>query len=688
MIWRNSIKPSHLNVRYKPTALIVTLSILFIFYSGDSPYASDRPNIILVLADDVGWGDVASFNPNSLVPLPSIERLASEGVRFTDAHTSASKCAPSRYSIITGNYQWRGKKSWGQWNYKGGSQILSGQKTLGDILSQAGYVTAIFGKYHLGGDFYLKGSNGLASAGVADEQVDFSRPMVSGASKHGFDYSFLALRGIQQSPYAFFENDRLAGSAQDLINWTVGDYGDTAIPLDGIGSMDWNTRDVGPTLLSKALNFIDDHASGKNADSPFFIYFNTEAVHDPWKPPARLHDRKILGATGLGNRADMLVEADVVVEQLLESLTNHGLADNTIVIFTSDNGGIKQTSEVMAGHDTSGGLRSYKGRIYEGGHRVPLIIKWGAQVFQDSSIRKGARIESLVGIQDLFATFAELVGVDPPANQGRDSVSILPLLLGSTDQSPRDHMIQQSDTTESGSKAVHFAYRSGSWKLVLNAQHNPIELYNLSTDIKEKFDLIDSSQYSDLVDTLTEDFRAALIAERTTPPAGGSNPNSPPLILQAVADSYTLNSAKTADSNYGQVPQMKVHRKGEKTSFIRFDLASLSGSVNSATLKLSVKAVGAAGVIRVYRVRDAWSEREITANHLPAIEDIPSATFSVAASDLNGIVNVNITELARAWKTGTAANWGVALKHQGSTTVDFRTRETANGPSLTVTGLQ
>jgi arylsulfatase A len=528
-----------------PSPWMARVGLVVWFLCGGIAHAFERPNIIFVLADDVGWGDIASYNANSLVELPSLERLAAEGIRFTDAHTSAAKCAPSRYSVITGNYQWRGKGAWGAWNYKGGSQILPGQNTLGDVLSNAGYTTAIVGKYHLGGDFYLKGSNTFASATTADNQVDFSRAMVNGALDRGFDYSFLALRGIQEGPYAYFENDRLVGLPNDLIEWTAGDYGDTEILKSGIGAPNWNTREVGPTLLAKALNFIDRHRSGSQANAPFFLYFNSEAVHSPRKPPVTLAGRPVLGSTGLGERTDMLVEIDVVVEQLLESLDKHGIADDTLFIFSSDNGALRPAPELKAGHDSNAGLRGAKGAIHEGGHRVPMIVKWGASGFRGSSLPGGTAVPGLVGVQDLFATFAELVGVVPGADQGRDSVSILPLLRGATDQSPRDHMIHESEGAASGQ--FLFAYRSGHWKLIFDAQDQPVEFYDLSTDLAERLNLIGQQSYADLITRLTADFRAARVADRTAPPV--TNGNSPPSNLVATANSSVQISLSWKDNS-------------------------------------------------------------------------------------------------------------------------------------------
>ena len=512
--------------------------------------ASEHPNIVFILADDVGWGDIRSNNPNGKVSLPTIERLAREGIRFTDAHTSAAKCAPSRSSIISGNYQWRGRFESGTWDYKGGSQLLPGQETLGDLLKRAGYATAIVGKYQLGADFYGLNSNDFASAESADTSVDFARAMVDGPNDKGFDYSFVAMRGIQGAPYAFFENGLLYGDSSSLINWRVGDYGDTQIPLSGIGLPSWVTRDVGPTLLSKSIEFIESQKLAQASEPvsrPFFLYLNTEAVHGPHKPPVAINDRLILGTSGLGARADMLVELDVVVDNILRKLEQLGLMQDTLVIFSSDNGGVKLTSEARSGHQTSGGFRGDKGTVYEGGHRVPFILKWGPQAFGSSPLPQGSVSNALVGIQDLYATLAEMTGVPVTPDQGRDSFSLLPILMGQTGAT-RDHMVHEADTPEDnasggGISGRHFAYRSGSWKLVFNSAKVPIELYNLAVDPFETTNLRSQPAQSDRVDAMKFGLDKAMSSDRTAPPVGTT--------LVSVPDVSGLSQALAEESIVG-----------------------------------------------------------------------------------------------------------------------------------------
>ena len=476
------------------------------------------------MGDDVGWGDIRSNNPNGQVSLPTIERLASEGISFTDAHTSAAKCAPSRYSLITGNYQWRGRLGWGTWEYKGGSQIRPGQDTLAELLKRAGYSTAFLGKYHLAADFYRKGSNDFASESDADSSVDFARAMVNGPGSQGFDYSFAAMRGIQAGPYAYFENDRLHGDPSALITWLAGNYGDTRILKEGIGLPTWNTRQVGPTLLSKAVEFLDAHQLAQQSastPSPFFMYFNTEAVHNPRKPPASIGGRPVLGTTGLGARTDMLVEIDAVVDALLRKLEQLGIRQDTLIIFTSDNGGTRLAAEQNAGHQTAGGFRGDKGSIYEGGHRVPLIMKWGPQAFGTSPLQRGTRIGALVGAQDVYATLAELTETPLAGDQGRDSFSMLRALMGQATE-VRSSMVQEADfdAPDGSVSGGEFAYRSGAWKLIFNSNRVPASLYNLASDPFETTDLLSRPEQSGRVAAMRAGFESALTGARTAPPVG------------------------------------------------------------------------------------------------------------------------------------------------------------------------
>ena len=527
------------------------LGLFLTLVGAESAWSAERPNILFILADDVGWGDIRANNPNGQVSLPSIERLANEGINFTDAHTSAAKCAPSRYSIITGNYQWRGRLAWGTWEYKGGSQITPGQETLADLLKRAGYATAFVGKYHLGADFFKKGSDDFASESDADTSVDFARAMVDGPGSKGFDYSFVAMSGIQAGPYAFFENDRLDGDPSELITWQVGDYGDTKINQEGIGLPTWNTRNVGPTLLARAIDFIEAHQAAPET-RPFFMFLSTEAVHNPHKPPTAIGDRLVRGTTGLTARTDMLVEIDAVVDTLRQKLEQLGILQDTLIIFTSDNGGVIQAAERNAGHHTTGGFRGEKSSIYEGGHRVPLIMKWGQQAFGPSPLPRGTTIGALVGAQDLYATLAELTETPMTAGQARDSFSMLRTLMGEA-TAVRDHMVHEGDANspDNGVTGRNFAYRRDAWKLIFNSNEAPVGLYDLATDPFETTNLRSRPEHSSRIASMRSDFESALTSSRTAPPIGAPNytlaPDSiafgsQPLNLDSGAEVVTLRS--------------------------------------------------------------------------------------------------------------------------------------------------
>src|SRR5690606_22885109 len=336
------------------------------------------------------------------------------------------------------------------------------------------------------------------------------------------------------SPYAFFENDRLAGAVHELIHWPAGDYGGTAIELPGIGVADWSTESVGSAFLERALAYIDDHVA-RASGQPFFLYYNAAAVHSPHKPPAALAGRAVLGASGLSARGDMLVEADVAIGELLAALDRHGLAERTLVVLTSDNGAPRLGRETSRGHDANAGLRGDKGTIYEGGHRVPLILRW-PQTAAPSTQIPGTRIDALVGVQDLYATLAELLELPLAADQGRDSVSFLPLLLGGA--LSRDSMVFEADAPEDdapdGIEGRHFAYRSGTLKMVFDAARRPVGLYDLAADLYERSNLLHASTHAEHVGRMQEALAVALASERTAPvreeedPPPEAPPESPP----------------------------------------------------------------------------------------------------------------------------------------------------------------
>ena len=309
-----------------------------------------RPNVLVVLVDDIGWGDYQCYNPQGKIPSPNIDQLAREGMRFTDAHEPAALCSPSRYSILTGNYPWRGRSAGGTWGFNTPCQILPGQKTLANFLQAAGYRTAMFGKAGFGGKFEMKG-----------RAIDFSKPMIDGPKSWGFDYSFIIPRGHQSTPHVFLENEVpscgvAAGGAKN---------GMLADPA-------WAVDKVGERLLAAAQKFLDDVSAKNKAagnQAPFFIHFCTDGAHGPYVPPAKIGNTAIKGVTHMTEHTDMVYETDVLLGKLVAMLKSRGLLENTLICFTSDNGGLP--CEMSLGHDAVGGLRGGNPSCRKGGIGFP-----------------------------------------------------------------------------------------------------------------------------------------------------------------------------------------------------------------------------------------------------------------------------------------------------------------------------
>ncbi len=486
----------------------------------DEPASAQPPNIVVILADDVGWGDIRANNLASRLPTPNLDRLARNGMRFTNAHSSAALCAASRYSILAGNYQWRGRFPWGMATHFQRSQFLEGQRTLGDILRQAGYATAFVGKWHLGGDFFAKGGDTV----TRDRSlVDYSRPMGNGPRAHGFDYSFPLLEGIQDPPYAYFENDLLIGDASQLRWWDETTEilpGGSVIDHPGIGMPYWNSVQVGPDMMTRALGFIDSHRSAYGSTKPFFLYYAATAAHAPHTPPATFLGQPVRNVTAMCERQDMVYELDVAVGMLLEKLHTARVLKDTLILFTSDNG----APDDDCGHDGSGSAFSgYKGLVTEGGHRVPFVVRWGDGT--SYTIPKGTVRGQLVGQTDLAATLAALVGVPLPVDQARDSFNLLPVWLGQVGDSlpVRDHLIAEARWDPPNIRVnAKFAYYEGNWKLVvekLPTGFTPIGLYNLRQDSAELNNLRSTKTWQ--VKEMLARFKVRYAGSRTAPVSPG-----------------------------------------------------------------------------------------------------------------------------------------------------------------------
>ncbi len=474
--------------------------------------ATTPPNIVYILADDLGIGDVSSYNLKSAWQTPHLDRLAREGLRFDAAHSASSLCTPSRYAFLTGRYAWRGPLKQGVLQGYHPALIEPGRPTVASFLRQHGYTTAVFGKWHLGLDW--------VRTGPLLENVDFSKPFAAGPTTHGFDRFFGISASLDMPPYVWLAQDR----ATMVPTATVDDSPTPKLWRAGPIAADFKMEDVQPRLIATALDYIAERATAKDG-KPFFLYLPLAAPHTPVLPT-----RDFEGKTKTTSYGDFVAQVDADVGQLVMTLEKHGLSKNTLVIFTSDNGfapAADVPGHAKFNHDPSGGYRGFKSDLYEGGHRVPFIAHW------PGTIKAGTTSDALVAQLDLFATAADLVGAKLPETAAEDSFSFLPLLRGEK-QSARTAIISHS-------AEGRFAIQAGPWKLLLwpgsggwsaptpkpsvwlkvertdLATLPSFQLYHLAIDPAEKQNL--AAAQPEIVQRLGQMLRADIERGRSTPGA-------------------------------------------------------------------------------------------------------------------------------------------------------------------------
>ncbi|HEY1066865.1 MAG TPA: arylsulfatase, partial [Pirellulales bacterium] len=395
---------------------------------------------VYILADDLGYGDVGCYNAESKIATPNIDRLAREGARFTDAHSPSAVCTPTRYALLTGRYAWRTRL---QRNVLGPfSQPLIAETllTVPELLRDQGYATACIGKWHLGWGWPKPG---------ADGKYDFTQPIPDGPTTRGFDRYF-GTDVPNYPPYCFIDNDRTVGTPSDSAP-----VGKDSFNIAGPMTPGWKLVDVLPGLEQRAVEYIEQSAK---VDKPFFLYLPLTSPHFPVVP-----SEAFKGQSQAGDYGDFVMQTDAVVGAVLDALARSGAAENTLVIFTSDNGP-EVAAEVTPGayarlkqfgHASMGPLRGVKRDAWEGGHRVPFVARWPGK------ITPGAACAETVCHVDLMATLAALLGVSLPADAGVDSVNILPALLGEHRPAPL------REATVHHSAQGKFAVRRGDWVLIL-----------------------------------------------------------------------------------------------------------------------------------------------------------------------------------------------------------------------------
>ena len=453
-------------------------------------------NFLFIIAEDVGMGDYSCYNKERNFQTKNVDSLATNGVVFTNAYSTAALCAPARYSLLTGNYPNRQRvDNKGQWGFNCESSIKSEQKTLANILQKKGYRTGLFGKTGIGG-LYNKTETG---------EIDWTAPMVDGPTNWGFDYSFIIPRGHQWLPLIFLENNIPTCDPKTLIR------GQQAIEFAKqqsvvgcglsdyyIGWMDYadpefNISQVGEKLLSKVEKFLDTTDNTK----PFFMHFCCDGAHPPCIPPETLRGNKILNV-GEDRRDDMVYETDVLVGELRKILRTRGLEDNTVICFTSDHGAVSGTAGTK-------GLREGKGSIYEGGVRVPLIVNYPPKFMQ------GKVCKDLVCAMDILPTFLELMGVEINDDEMLDAKSLIPLLTSNSIEPNRKYTlinhahccINETKNEWGGASSIYYL----NWKLIFAGDvlvgNHPIALYDLEADSSETTNLIDQDHLKQTIEELT-----------------------------------------------------------------------------------------------------------------------------------------------------------------------------------------
>ncbi|MEM9366299.1 MAG: arylsulfatase [Planctomycetota bacterium] len=464
---------------------------------------ADPPHVVVIMADDLGWGDVTPLNPDSKIPTPAFERLASEGITFRDAHTPSAVCTPTRYGLLTGHYCWRTHLKRGVLNGYGKPLIDRQRATLGSVFRDAGYDTAVVGKWHLG--------LGLPGGGRPPEDLvsmNFSQPLSAYPGDHGFESSFVIPASLDFPPYVYFDNGR-ATTTKMIVQDKA------AFPKflrAGPRAADFDMEACLDRLADEAIKRIRGFAT---SDRPGFLYFPLTAPHKPLWPAERFR-----GQTPLGPYGDFVHQVDATIGRVLDAIDEAGISDNTLLVVTSDNGSyMYRYAETETDHTDDDSIQAYRGSvhtangpwrgtkadIWEAGHRVPFFVRL------PNRQHAGLQVDTVVGLIDLMATFDELLQLDAPESAGPDSRSFAAVLTNPSASWKRDPLVCHSG-------GGMFALRDGSWKLVAGNGsggreqpkgkpfEKPYQLYDLANDPGETNDL--ALTHPDIVDAMTQQLLA------------------------------------------------------------------------------------------------------------------------------------------------------------------------------------
>lgn len=494
--------------------------LCFSFFSAIAT-AADKPNIIFILCDDLGYGDVKCLNPEGKIATPNFDKLAAQGVKFTDAHSGSSVCTPTRYGVITGRYAWRSKLQTGVLGGLSPRLIEPGRLTVADMLKARGYTTHCVGKWHMGMDWVRTGDVSELSIETPEQvnHVDYTRPITNGPTSVGFDTYFGISASLDMVPYCFIENDRVAANPTETMKLVMNKGGPVSYTREGPGSPGFRGEDVLPAITQRAVKIIHQKA-GKGG--PFFIYMPLNSPHTPILP-----EEKWRGKSGISLYADYVMATDDALGQVMRATEESGIARDTLIIVTSDNGcspSADYPKLATFGHNPSANMRGHKADIYDGGHRVPFIVRWPAKV------KEGRTSTQLVCLTDFMATAADILDVKLPDNAAEDSFSFLPALLGESGPAARQSVVHHSIQGA-------FALREGDWKLELCAGSGgwsdprpgspgekglpDTQLYHLASDIGEKTNL--QAGKPEIVTKMTAQLKKIIADGRSTPGAPQKN---------------------------------------------------------------------------------------------------------------------------------------------------------------------
>ena len=471
-----------------------------------------KPNIVFILADDLGYGDVGCYNPEAKAPTPNIDRLAREGMRFTDAHSPSTVCTPTRYSLLTGRMAFRNGMK-GVFTGAGGPCLIKEDRlTIAGMLRDQGYTTAMFGKWHIGLTFYDKDGKPITKNGLeAVKRIDYSQPITGGPIDRGFDQFFgTACCPTTDWLYAYIDGGKIPMPPTRIVDRKpLPKHPYSRDNRPGMIAPGFDLEEVDMVFLQKSLEFLEDHKK-KSPDKPFFLFHSAQAVHLP-----SFAGRAFKGKTEAGPHGDFIFELDYVVGRLMSKLDQLGYGENTLVIFSSDNGPEVPTVIDMRKthkHDGARPWRGVKRDQWEGGHRVPFIARW------PKNIKHGSTSAQTICITDVMATCAALTGATIPPNAAEDSYNILPVLLGQAGDKPvREYTLHQTISLALAIRHGNWKYldhkgsggnnygREGEWgmkqfALPERAPDAPGQLYDLSKDPGETTNLY--NEYPEIVKAL------------------------------------------------------------------------------------------------------------------------------------------------------------------------------------------